>query len=208
MPWEESLANMRTLDRWRSAIGLRYPGDETPRARERTHGNGCRRSEEDRACRSRRLRACCPARATPSEETRRVVLDAARELGYVPNQIARSLRTRQTTMVGLLIGDVENSFYSVIAKNVESVTKGCRVPRRPLQQRRRPQDRARVPEAARGHAGRRADRDADLEEPPPPGALMDAGHRRSCRSTGGSRGWTRTRSSSTTRPVRSARSPI
>ncbi|HEX8859642.1 MAG TPA: Gfo/Idh/MocA family oxidoreductase [Actinomycetes bacterium] len=24
MPWEESLANMRTLDRWRSSIGLRY----------------------------------------------------------------------------------------------------------------------------------------------------------------------------------------
>ena len=28
MPWEESLANMLTLDRWRSAIGLRYPGDD------------------------------------------------------------------------------------------------------------------------------------------------------------------------------------
>jgi predicted dehydrogenase len=28
MSWEESLANMRTLDRWRSAIGLRF-GDET-----------------------------------------------------------------------------------------------------------------------------------------------------------------------------------
>jgi len=27
MRWEESLANMLTLDRWRSAIGLRYPGD-------------------------------------------------------------------------------------------------------------------------------------------------------------------------------------
>lgn len=60
-----------------------------------------------------------------AEDTRRVVLEAARELGYVPNQIARSLRTRQTRMVGLLIGDVENSFYSVIAKNVESVAKGA-----------------------------------------------------------------------------------
>jgi LacI family transcriptional regulator len=60
-----------------------------------------------------------------AEETRRVVLEAARELGYVPNQIARSLRTRQTRTIGLLIGDVENSFYSVIAKNVESVAKGA-----------------------------------------------------------------------------------
>jgi LacI family transcriptional regulator len=58
-----------------------------------------------------------------AEDTRRQVLDAAKELGYVPNQIARSLRTRQTRMLGLLIGDVENSFYSVIARNVESVAK-------------------------------------------------------------------------------------
>lgn len=58
-----------------------------------------------------------------AEETRRLVLEAARELGYVPNQIARSLRTRQTRTLGLLIGDVENFFYSVIAKNVESVAK-------------------------------------------------------------------------------------
>lgn len=64
-------------------------------------------------------------RGYASEETRRLVLEAAKALGYVPNQIARSLRTRQTKMVGLLIGDVENSFYSVIAKNVESVAKGA-----------------------------------------------------------------------------------
>jgi DNA-binding LacI/PurR family transcriptional regulator len=58
-----------------------------------------------------------------AEQTRRLVLEAARELGYVPNQIARSLRTNRTQMVGLLIGDVENSFYSVIAKHVEAVAK-------------------------------------------------------------------------------------
>lgn len=58
-----------------------------------------------------------------SDDTRKIVLDAARELGYVPNQIARSLRTKQTRMLGLLIGDVENSFYSMIAKNVESIAK-------------------------------------------------------------------------------------
>ena len=60
-----------------------------------------------------------------SAETRRLVLETAKELGYVPNQIARSLRTRRTKMLGLLVGDVENSFYSVIAKNVESVAKAA-----------------------------------------------------------------------------------
>jgi DNA-binding LacI/PurR family transcriptional regulator len=58
-----------------------------------------------------------------AEHTRRLVLEAAAELGYVPNQIARSLRTNQSRTVGLLIGDVENSFYSVIAKYVEAVAK-------------------------------------------------------------------------------------
>lgn len=64
-------------------------------------------------------------RGYAAEETRRLVLEAAKELGYVTNQIARSLRTRQTRMIGLLIGDVENSFYSTIAKNVESVAKAA-----------------------------------------------------------------------------------
>jgi DNA-binding LacI/PurR family transcriptional regulator len=59
-----------------------------------------------------------------AEDTRRLVLDAARELGYVPNQIARSLRTNRTRTIGLLVGDVENSFYSVIAKYVEAQAKG------------------------------------------------------------------------------------
>ena len=58
-----------------------------------------------------------------AEKTRRHVLEAAKDLGYVPNQIARSLRTRRTQMIGLLIGDLENLFYSSIARNVESVTK-------------------------------------------------------------------------------------
>lgn len=62
-------------------------------------------------------------RGYASEAARRAVQEAAKEIGYVPNHIARSLRTRRTTLAGLLIGDVENSFYSVIAKNVESAAK-------------------------------------------------------------------------------------
>ncbi len=60
-------------------------------------------------------------RGYASDDARRAVLEAAKEIGYVPNHIARSLRTRRTMLAGLLIGDVENSFYSVIAKNVERV---------------------------------------------------------------------------------------
>jgi LacI family transcriptional regulator len=59
------------------------------------------------------------------EQTRQRVLQAAEELGYVANHVARSLRLRRTNMIGLLIADVENSFYSVIAKGVESVCKAA-----------------------------------------------------------------------------------
>jgi LacI family transcriptional regulator len=58
-----------------------------------------------------------------AQETRARVLEAANDLGYVRNHIARSLRTRRTQMLGLLIGDVENLFYSEIARTVESVTR-------------------------------------------------------------------------------------
>lgn len=62
-------------------------------------------------------------RGYAAPETRQVVLEMAKELGFVPNRIAQSLRTQQTHLVGLLIGDVENPFYSAIASNVEWVTR-------------------------------------------------------------------------------------
>lgn len=64
-------------------------------------------------------------RGYAAAETKRIVLEAAQELGFVPNRIARSLRTQETHMIGLLIGDVENPFYSAIASNVESVARAA-----------------------------------------------------------------------------------
>lgn len=58
-------------------------------------------------------------------DTRAKVLLAAEELGYVPNQAARSLRQGRTRLVGLLIADMENPFYSMIAKNVEYALKSA-----------------------------------------------------------------------------------
>lgn len=54
------------------------------------------------------------------KETRARVLQAAIDVGYVPNRFARSLRTRRSHLIGLLIGDVENAFYSSIASTMES----------------------------------------------------------------------------------------
>ena len=51
-----------------------------------------------------------------SEETRKKVLKRARDLGYQPNLIARSLVTRRTYMVGLVIPDLMHSFFAEVAK--------------------------------------------------------------------------------------------
>ncbi len=54
-----------------------------------------------------------------SPELTERVLNAVEELGYSPNEIARSLRLKQTNTIGLLIPDNSNPFFSEIAKGVE-----------------------------------------------------------------------------------------
>lgn len=49
---------------------------------------------------------------TVSEATARRVVEAARELGYKVNRSAQQLRTRRSSVVGLLTGDVENPFFA------------------------------------------------------------------------------------------------
>ena len=60
-------------------------------------------------------------RGYASAAARAKVLAAADEIGYVPNVIARNLRLQKSDAIGLLIADVENGFYSSIAKHVEAV---------------------------------------------------------------------------------------
>ena len=50
--------------------------------------------------------------ANISEETRNKVLEAAEKIGYRPNVIARSLTQQSTNMIGLVVGDFKNPFYS------------------------------------------------------------------------------------------------
>ena len=51
--------------------------------------------------------------ASVSEGTRRKVLDAARKLGYRPNAHARSLITKRSRIIGLVLSYLENLFYPV-----------------------------------------------------------------------------------------------
>ncbi len=61
------------------------------------------------------------ASARISEVTRDRVLVAARELGYAPNVIAQSLKTRRSRVIGLVVPSIVNPFFPAIAQGVEDV---------------------------------------------------------------------------------------
>ena len=48
------------------------------------------------------------------------VARVARELGYVPNALAQSMRTQSTSVVGLLVSDISNPLYAGIINAVEA----------------------------------------------------------------------------------------
>jgi LacI family transcriptional regulator len=54
-----------------------------------------------------------------SEDTARRVLDAAETLGYSPNPVARSLRTRRSHTVGVLIPDLNNPLFPPMVRGLE-----------------------------------------------------------------------------------------
>lgn len=54
-----------------------------------------------------------------SEALKKKVLATANRLGYQPNQIAVSLRTGQTKILGLLVEDISNNFFAMLAKTIE-----------------------------------------------------------------------------------------
>jgi len=56
-------------------------------------------------------------------ETRQRVESVAKQLGYVPNSIARSLVGGQSCTIGLIIADLQNPFYSKVAQGVEEAAR-------------------------------------------------------------------------------------
>lgn len=56
-----------------------------------------------------------------SPETKRRVLDAIAELGYVPSRAARSLTTKRTGIVGMIISDASNQFFGEVLRGVEDI---------------------------------------------------------------------------------------
>ena len=58
-----------------------------------------------------------PARV--SAEKREAIAQAVKRLNYVPNQNARSLVTKRSELVALIVPDIENLFFAALSKCVE-----------------------------------------------------------------------------------------
>jgi LacI family transcriptional regulator len=79
-----------------------------------------RRAGVDASTVSRVLRG--DDRKPAKHETRERILQVAREMGYRANGVARSLRTRRTEAIALVVPDVANPGFAEIFKGVQAAT--------------------------------------------------------------------------------------
>lgn len=56
-----------------------------------------------------------------SIETQLKVIQKAEEMNYLPNNLARSLRSGRTNTIGLIVADISNTFYAKIARYIEDI---------------------------------------------------------------------------------------
>ena len=57
--------------------------------------------------------------ARVSVETRKKVLDAAKNVGYAPNPLAQNLKRGHARLIGVVLGDVTNPFFGHLLKEIE-----------------------------------------------------------------------------------------
>lgn len=55
-----------------------------------------------------------------SPKTREKVLKAIREMNYTPNALAKQLRSKKTMTLGVVVSDIEVSYYAEIIKGIEN----------------------------------------------------------------------------------------
>ena len=58
-----------------------------------------------------------------SPEVRKRVLEVIDELGYKPNEVARTLVTKKSFLIGVIATDIGNSYVAQIIRGIEEVGK-------------------------------------------------------------------------------------
>ena len=68
-------------------------------------------------------RALNNSKHTVNEETRQRILTLAKQLGYRPNLVARSLKTERTHTIGIIVDDIVSPFGPVITRGIQDYLK-------------------------------------------------------------------------------------
>ena len=58
-----------------------------------------------------------------TDEVKQKVLDVIKETGYIPNPLARSLVTKRSQLIGVIVPEVSDSFVSEVLNGIEEVAK-------------------------------------------------------------------------------------
>ncbi|GAB2708209.1 LacI family DNA-binding transcriptional regulator [Nocardia thraciensis] len=58
-----------------------------------------------------------------SEHRRRAVLQAAKDLGYQPHAMARSLASRTSNIVGVMVSDLRNAFFADVVEGMDTAAR-------------------------------------------------------------------------------------
>ncbi|WP_285180722.1 LacI family DNA-binding transcriptional regulator, partial [Mycobacterium tuberculosis] len=54
-----------------------------------------------------------------SEETKKKIFEIAETINYVPHKIAKSLKNNKSKLLGLIVADLSNDFYSSNERHLE-----------------------------------------------------------------------------------------
>ena len=74
-----------------------------------------------------------------SEASRQAILEAAAELGYRPNAVARSLVSQRSFILGVMVSDLSNPFFTEVVEGVEEAALAAEYRALIITGRRRPQ---------------------------------------------------------------------
>ncbi len=55
------------------------------------------------------------------EEKRRKILDTAKKMNYRPNLLAKSLKSRKSNIIGLIVSDISDPFYLELIADMEKI---------------------------------------------------------------------------------------
>lgn len=58
-----------------------------------------------------------------SEETKQKIMQAIEEMNYSPNSLAQSLKKKKTQVIGIILSDISNPFWSEVLKGVQDECK-------------------------------------------------------------------------------------